>query len=109
MNFDFNKLTDRKAFYNSMPWRRKRDDIKGRDNNECQWCKAEGKLKMDVGRRDSEGKKTVILIVHHIQELEHRPDLRLDDNNLITICFECHEAHHGRARSKRKKWDDEMW
>ncbi|WP_271401449.1 HNH endonuclease [Salinicoccus roseus] len=109
MNYNFSELKDRKAFYNSMPWRHKREAIKQRDNYECQWCKEEGKLKHDNGQRDHEGKKQTILVVHHIQEVEHRPDLRMDDDNLITICFECHEAHHGRAYSKQIKWNDERW
>lgn len=35
-------------------------------------------------------------VVHHIIPVEERPDLRLVLDNLESLCFECHEAHHGR-------------
>lgn len=94
---EYQTLSGRKKFYRSHPWRVKRQHIIVRDNKECQWCKLEGKV------------TTTDLVVHHIQELKDRPDLRMDDDNLITVCFNCHEVHHGRIKEP-SKWDgDEMW
>jgi 5-methylcytosine-specific restriction endonuclease McrA len=113
MELNFKELEDRKYFYNSTPWRHKREAIKRRDNYECQWCKAKGKLTVDRGELNRNGRKKIALIVHHIEELEDQPDRRLDDDNLITICFECHERHHKRweenGKPKEQKWKDERW
>lgn len=38
--------------------------------------------------------------VHHIVELEDRPDLALDSDNLIALCDRCHNARHGRTADK---------
>jgi hypothetical protein len=34
--------------------------------------------------------------VHHIKELKDYPEERLDDDNLISLCHECHDKVHGR-------------
>ena len=51
--------------------------------------------------------------VHHIQELKKHPELGLEDDNLISLCTQCHNLRHGRAprRFKRKKKlvSREMW
>ena len=78
---------ERRDFYNSMDWRRTRERIKKRDNYECQWCKEKGKVTIDTGALNRNGRKKNALIVHHIKELAVRPDLALDDGNLVTVCF----------------------
>jgi predicted kinase len=35
-------------------------------------------------------------MVHHIEPIDRRPDLRLDKGNLLSLCWSCHEAIHGR-------------
>jgi len=37
-------------------------------------------------------------VVHHIQPLDERPDLRLDPANCQALCRDCHEITHGRKR-----------
>jgi 5-methylcytosine-specific restriction protein A len=50
----------------------------------CERCKAEG---MTVAA----------VTVHHIKEIEGRDDPnRLRWDNLESLCFDCHETHHGR-------------
>lgn len=78
---------ERRDFYNSMNWRRTRDRIKKRDSYECQWCKEKGKVTIDTGALNRNGRKKNALIVHHIKERLERPDLALDDGNLVTVCF----------------------
>lgn len=111
---DYQELEDRKKFYLTLSWVKMREQIKRRDNYECQWCKEKGKMTIDTGQLNRNGRKRNTLIVHHIEELKDRPDLKLDENNLITVCFECHERHHNRWRDnhkrKKNKWThDEKW
>ena len=104
------KLTkeQRTAFYNSVAWRQLRNHILDRDNHECQWCKANGLVVTDMN---------TVLEVDHIKELEYYPELRFDEDNLRTLCKDCHNKRHGRMnyRSNGKgkhtnKWkDDERW
>lgn len=87
-------------FYNSRTWRNKRKQILKRDNYECQFCKAKGK----VGRGE---------VVHHIKHLKDRPDLALDDKNLTTVCNTCHELEHPdrfrKQENKKKPITKERW
>lgn len=98
-------IDERNKFYWSKAWREMREQIKRRDNNECQDCKRKGKLTTGAGER---------LIVDHIIELKDRPDLKLEPSNLELKCFTCHEIKHGRmyfgSNFKSNKWrDDEFW
>ncbi len=68
-------------FYATREWKQKRLEILERDNYECQLCKREG--------RYSKGN-----VVHHVKHLEDRPDLALDDDNLMTVCEACHNRLH---------------
>ena len=54
-------------------WQAKSQEIRARDNNECQLCKSKSNLN-----------------VHHIINRSHK-SLWLDDNNLITLCCKCHK------------------
>jgi 5-methylcytosine-specific restriction protein A len=37
------------------------------------------------------------VVVHHIQEVDEHPELRLAMHNLESLCRGHHEAHHGRG------------
>jgi len=56
-----------------------------------------------------------MLVVDHIKELEDYPELALDDDNLETLCVNCHNKKHGRYyrgfnNKKVNKWaHDERW
>ncbi|HDV6014277.1 TPA: HNH endonuclease [Staphylococcus pseudintermedius] len=99
---DYRDINDRKRFYKTSEWKGLRKQRLIKDNYECQWCKNKGKV---VTNNDTR------LIVHHKQEVKDRPDLALDIDNLVTVCFECHEKHHDRNIYKRNKtkWKDEWW
>ena len=75
------KLINEGRFYKSRYWKKKRAEILDRDNYECQVCRAEGKV-------------SPANTVHHIIPLEQRPDLVLDDDNLLSICAGCHNREH---------------
>ena len=83
-------------FYNSRTWRNKRKEILIRDNNECQICKGDGRV-------------SKASVVHHIKELEQRPDLALVSFNLQSVCRNCHEALHGREKKVITQLNIERW
>jgi 5-methylcytosine-specific restriction enzyme A len=101
----------KRKFYDSGSWKRLRTEVKMRDNNECQECKRQGKVKIDTNEYSENAKrKKIQLVVHHIKELEHHPELALDIDNLETVCVDCHNKEHGRLFDKKeKKWNDERW
>lgn len=81
--------SERIRFYKDNKWRGKngmRNFIYDRDNGECQHCKKNGFV-------TTKGTK---LEVHHIKELEYYPALALEEENLILICINCHNAIHDR-------------
>lgn len=86
-------------FYKSIEWIRKRKDILKRDNDECQKCKANGGFH-------------IAECVHHIKHLKDRPDLALVDDNLISLCYTCHNEVHPEKLHKNCKpkfKNEERW
>ncbi|MEK4425156.1 HNH endonuclease [Solibacillus sp. FSL K6-1523] len=71
-------------FYKSKQWKRKRLIILRRDSYECKECKRYGKNRTAT-------------TIHHCHPLNVRPDLRLTNWNLISLCNKCHEQMHTRA------------
>ena len=69
-----------KSFYNSKEWRKCRDYILKRDNYLCTKC----------GNPAEE--------VHHKERLSPNnimdPNITLNENNLISLCKDCHFAEH---------------
>lgn len=107
VNLDLNKIIslvmngEENRVYKLQVWRRKRAAILKRDNYECQHCKKKRLRKIVRATH-----------VHHIQELKHHPDLALDDDNLISLCFDCHEEMHDRNANNRKQpkfVNEERW
>ena len=66
---------------NTHRWSRKSLDIRQRADYLCEVCRDEGRFTYEnIG-------------VHHIEKITDRPDLLLDDENLICLCAE----HHHKA------------
>lgn len=61
------------------PMKRKSVEIKENANYLCEVCKDKGKFVTDG------------LETHHIEKLVDRPDLALDNSNLICLCRNCHK------------------
>ena len=59
-------------------WKLKANNIRKRDNHECQLCAAK-KTQLDV---------------HHIRYISGREAWDYDDGDLVTLCHECHEEIH---------------
>lgn len=106
MHIDTSTKETRAEFYNSSAWKKKRQEILELNHFECQWCKEEGRATVtDVAT----------LEVDHIKELEEYPELALEDENLRTLCKDCHNKRHKRMNYKHtsvkhNKWaSDERW
>ena len=76
-----------KEFLSSTEWQLKRNEIKCRDLYLCSLC-SENKEYNDRRAYDTQQ-----LEVHHIIKAKVRPDLRLNNFNLITLC----RVHHRQA------------
>ena len=68
-------------FYNSKRVEEEEKYILHRDGYLCQECKKYG--------RNTEAK-----VVHHIKELDDHPELKLKNNNLVSVCKACHNKIH---------------
>ncbi len=80
-NFDF--------FYQSWEWKQLRAYKFTKENGLCERCRAKGIIRA--------GKE-----VHHIIPLDKNWEKRLDIENLILLCPDCHNEKHGRESSLQK-------
>ena len=75
---DLGKSRERAKFQNSVKWKKVRSAAFARDDYQCQIC-----FITDVN-----------LNAHHMKRYIVYPELRLDVNNLLTVCEECHYDIH---------------
>ena len=80
----------RDYFYKSHTWRKTRKSILRRDDFLCQVCMGE-----DV--------PTPADTVHHVIHLTDDPSKALDGDNLISVCFDCHNKLHPEKGFGQKK------
>lgn len=86
-----------KAFYHTREWRKMRAEILERDHGQCQRCRAMGRYRKAV-------------TVHHVKHLKDAPELALTEDNLMSLCQECHEDMHPEFRYKPKGFQNhERW
>ena len=102
-----------KSFYNSSNWKRKRIEILIRDHFECVDCRKRVTTTPLTKLHGWQKRIHVAKQVHHIIELKERPDLALENDNLVSLCIMCHNIRHGRdpfkmAKEKKTTWD-ELW
>lgn len=99
--------TDR--LYNTKEWKKKRIEILKRDNYECQRCSGKYKAGEIVKHYRLKRANTV----HHKIEMKDDPMRMLDDDNLISLCRNCHDIIHGRIPKIfnliKKKTNKEQW
>lgn len=86
----FTKSSDYEGFYNTTAWKEMRENILKRDGYVCQECKARGIT-------------TEATEVHHIFTVNDRPDLKLNANNLISLCEAHHKAMHDHLHTDLSK------
>lgn len=93
-------FNNRDSFYKTKQWIHMRAYIVERDKNECKPCADRGLVTVSN------------LIVHHIEPIEFKPDISLNESNLITVCIGCHNYIHGNAfdhTDTKNDWDDEWY
>lgn len=78
------RKTEEDKFRNTKAWQRKRDYIKDRDKGLCQVCIR--KLYNTIKQYNY-----IDIEVHHIEPLRESYDLRLEEDNLISLCKYHHE------------------
>lgn len=96
------------AFYVTTEWKKKRQEILQRDNFICQRCMC----KFDGGYPNDRMKLTRAKYVHHIKPMKDYFELALNDDNLVSLCFRCHEIVEGREDKlfqPKKRLTEEMW
>jgi 5-methylcytosine-specific restriction endonuclease McrA len=82
-------------FYLSAGWAKARFRALHRDGYKCMVC---GKCLRAKG----------VGTVHHIQELRERPDLALEQSNLMSVCHPCHNSiHAGRGQPAKAAVGDD--
>lgn len=91
-----------RKFYNSSAWKRKRIEILRRDSFMCVVCRKRLESGDDLPITQRRIRKAYT--VHHIKELRDFPELRLDNDNLISVCHECHDEIHHRTHEHLKQW-----
>jgi 5-methylcytosine-specific restriction protein A len=98
------------AFYVSREWKDVRKEVLNRDNNECQRCK--GNFVVD----HHPIKKVCVTkarYVHHIKPMKDYFSYALDMDNLVSLCFSCHEIVEGRSgkwkKPSKKRLTEEKW
>ena len=76
--------------YLNRKWKKKREHILLRDKYLCQYCLRYGR------RRDA-------TTVHHIKHANEYPELFFSDQNLVSLCPECHNKEHPEKGGARRK------
>ena len=71
--------TDESKLRSTYKWTQKSLEIREKANFLCQVCRDNGQFTYDG------------LEIHHIETLKDRPDLLLDDSNLVCLCVEHHK------------------
>ena len=84
-------VTKYDKFYWCNAWRVKRDKINNRYKGTCLMCLIE---------KDEPNEAKAI---HHIEEIMQAWNKRLDDNNLIPLCRQCHDIVHREYNNGNKK------
>lgn len=86
-----------KGFYRTYAWKKKRAQILARDRGACQECRKSGHYSMAE-------------VVHHIKHLQDAPELAMSDDNLESVCKECHEKLHPEKNRKKQRFTNmERW
>lgn len=100
---------DTDLLYKTWEWQELREKILLRDHYECQRCDGHNGLGKPIKRI----KLTKANTVHHIQEVRDRPDLMMEESNLISLCHECHDIVHDRTverfNKQKPRLTEERW
>lgn len=107
-------------FYKTKEWIDLREKVLKENHYECAQCKKHGRItRYDI---KSDGTKTLISTVHHVQFVRKHPELALSRyyyyqgkryDNLIPVCKSCHNLLHPEKRKSKpnqnKYTNNEKW
>ena len=85
-NYKDGSSPHRQSIYSSAEWKEILRNVYKRDGYRCQRC--------GTGKKGPRS-----LHAHHIKPWAGNPDSRTDQNNLVTLCKDCHEWVHSSANS----------
>ena len=101
---------DAHSFYVTREWKDKRAEILERDNYICQRCIGHW---TDAKYPIKKIKLSKAKYVHHIKPMRECFELALNNDNLISLCFCCHETVEGRLDNQfkptKKRLTEEKW
>lgn len=84
-----------------------------RDHYECQRCWHNWDSEQYPNKRPK--KLSIAKTVHHIYPLEQYPEYAKDLNNLVSLCYRCHNEVEGRdwfkfkSYKQKPKINEECW
>lgn len=81
---------EKNKFYSSVNWIKARNSVRKRDSYICLYC------------YNVYHELTPVELVHHIVPFKEDEKMRLDKNNLISLCRQCHEFVHGEYNKSLK-------
>lgn len=85
--------------FNSPEYKEWKAGVLRRDDFTCLMC----------GRRSGGGNGAITLNAHHIKNWVNYPELRLDPNNGLTLCRNCHiEVHRGPGAKPKKMMNEQQ-
>ena len=85
----FKRNRESKSFYNSKPWKLKREEV------------LSFYLNLDIYELYINKKVVTADTVHHIHELIEAPEQSLDEDNLIPLSSSTHDLIHGRYKEDK--------
>ena len=88
-NFKGGSTPERQTVYASAEWAEVNRVVLARDGYKCQRCGAGNCRKTHRGQG--------VLCLHHIRGWSEYPALRLDPDNITTLCKTCHRWIHSNA------------
>ena len=97
----------RKEFYHSKAWKQVRLNVWLKQNLLCAVCHKPVYVDGISDYIPKENRRTGI--VHHIEELNNTnvydDNITLNEDNLVGVCKDCHEAIHHQDIAKRNEYD----
>lgn len=86
-------------FYKTAEWKEVRIRALQRDHYECKRCVGE----WTGGKPVKHIRLTKARYVHHIEPLKEQPQKCIELDNLVSLCFSCHEEIEERSFNKEHK------
>lgn len=109
--YNSNRDPKYKEFYNSKPWKLLKEKKLEKEQYKCERCKEicsnckQGLiLKININCYKCKHNRTIAAEVHHIKPIQTEEgwELRLDYDNLESLCTDCHNFRHKRFQKRKR-------